>query len=200
MIDLVLLWLAALPLMGSPGPATLSLAAIGAAFGARQGLSYLAGIIAGTFGVLLLIATGITGLILARPALVAVISILAACYILYLAYRIATAPVLAKGRTDASPPIFHNGFVLAIANPKAFAAIGAVYSGHMLFEANVLHDAASKIAALTLVIIAVNGTWLLFGSALSTVLRNPRLGRVANMIFAIMLVVSVVPVLADFLE
>ena len=42
--DLALLWLAAFPLMGSPGPATLSLAAMGAAYGGRRSLSYLAGI------------------------------------------------------------------------------------------------------------------------------------------------------------
>ena len=41
--DLILLWLAAFPLMGSPGPATMSLAAIGAAFGWRRGLCYLSG-------------------------------------------------------------------------------------------------------------------------------------------------------------
>ena len=70
--DLILLVLAALPLMGSPGPATLSLAALGAAFGARASVNYLLGIILGTTGVLLLIAAGITGLILAEPALTTV--------------------------------------------------------------------------------------------------------------------------------
>src|SRR5438270_3362303 len=39
--------LAGLALAGSPGPATLSLAATGAAFGARRGLGYMIGIIAG---------------------------------------------------------------------------------------------------------------------------------------------------------
>lgn len=59
-----LLWLAAFPLMGSPGPATLSLAGIGTAYGFRPGLPYLAGIVAGTTGVLLMIATGVTALML----------------------------------------------------------------------------------------------------------------------------------------
>ena len=38
MRDLIFLLLAALPLMGSPGPATLSLASLGAAFGFRGSL------------------------------------------------------------------------------------------------------------------------------------------------------------------
>ena len=187
----MVIWLAALPLMGSPGPATLSLAAIGAAFGARRGLGYLAGIITGTFGVLVMIATGVTGVILAVPALVWLITAVAAAYILYLAYRIATAPVITAPDALAKAPSFPSGFVLAIANPKAFAAIGAVYSGHRVVADDLLLDAAAKILALLVVIVVVNGAWLLFGSAFSIVLRDPRRGRIANIGFAVLLILSV---------
>ena len=194
--SLLALWAAAFPLMGSPGPATMSLAAIGSAFGVRAGLSYLAGIIAGTFGVLLLIATGVTGLILAMPALRLAISILAAAYILYLAYRIATAPPMGSDGSGQPPPSFPSGFALAIANPKAFAAIGAVYAGATLIEGSLIFDAINKIAALTFVIVVVNSGWLVFGLAISAVLRHPRLGRIANWIFSILLVGSVLMALA----
>lgn len=189
--NLILLWLAALPLMGSPGPATMSLAAIGAAFGSRRGLSYLAGIILGTCGVLILIATGVTGLILSQPVLARGIPVLAAAYILYLAWRIATAPVTGKDDAAVRPPSFHGGFLLAIANPKAFAAIGAVYSSSSIVQGDLALDAAAKIAALSIVIVGVNAAWLLFGSAFSNVLKGPKTGRIANVIFAIMLVGSV---------
>lgn len=189
--EMALLWLAAFPLMGSPGPATLSLAAIGAAFGTRRGLGYLAGIIAGTFGVLLMIATGVTGVILALPTLVWVITALAAAYILYLAYRIATAPVITEAGAQGKAPSFSGGFILAIANPKAFAAIGAVYSGHAVVAGDPFLDAAVKIVALLLVIVVVNGAWLLFGTAFSVILRDPRRGRIANIGFAGLLILSV---------
>jgi threonine/homoserine/homoserine lactone efflux protein len=189
--NLLLLWLAAIPLMGSPGPATMSLAAIGAAFGARAGMKYFAGIVAGTFCVLLMIATGVTGMVMAVPALVWLITLFAAAYILYLAYRIATAPVVAGDTANAPAPSFPSGFVLAIANPKAFAAIGAVYSSHRLYRDNIALDAGAKILALLVVIISVNLAWLLFGSAFAVYLRNPRTGRIANITFAILLVLSV---------
>jgi len=80
--DLLPLLLAALPLMGSPGPATLSLAAVGTAFGLRAGVPYLLGIIAGTHLVLVMIATGVTGLVLAEPALVWALTLVASGYIL----------------------------------------------------------------------------------------------------------------------
>jgi threonine/homoserine/homoserine lactone efflux protein len=187
-----LLWMAAFPLMGSPGPATLSLAAIGAAFGARKGLGYLAGIVLGTSGVLLLVASGVTGLILAVPALVWILTVLAAAYIIYLAYRIANAPVLSRRDDGVEAPSLASGFILAIANPKAFAAIGAVYTSHTVAENDPVLDAAAKILALALVVVVVNAAWLMFGSAFSVILADPRRGRVANVVFAVLLVASVV--------
>ena len=189
--NLLLLWLAAIPLMGSPGPATMSLAAIGAAFGVRAGMKYLAGIVAGTFCVLLMIATGVTGMVMAAPALVWLITTFAAIYILYLAYRIATAPIATGDRANAPAPSFPGGFLLAIANPKAFAAIGAVYSSHRLYEDHIALDAGAKVLALLAVIISANLVWLMFGSAFAVYLRNPRTGRIANVTFAILLLLSV---------
>jgi len=189
--DLVLLWLAALPLMGSPGPATLSTAAVGASFGPRRGLPYLAGIIAGTAGVLALIATGVTAAILTVPALATAITLAAAAYILYLAWRIATAPPLSRDNAEAKAPAFPGGFFLALANPKAFAAIGAVYAGHSVIEGDLAVDAAVKVAALTLVILLVNTTWLVFGAMFAALLHDPVKARITNVAFAVLLVVSV---------
>lgn len=185
------LLLAAFPLMGSPGPATLSVAAIGSAYGPFAGLRYLAGIIFGTASVLLLIATGMTGLILSQPNLVSVITVLAAGYILYLAYKIATAPIVSGSDRSSKIPSFISGYLLALANPKAFAAIGAVYSSNTIFQDDVFTDAFAKLLALSMVIIIVNSAWLLFGSALSSVLRDPKKGRIANIVFALLLIGSV---------
>lgn len=60
---LVVLLSLALPLMGGPGPATLSCAAAGSAFGVRRGLWHVAGICTGNTVVIIMIATGVTGLI-----------------------------------------------------------------------------------------------------------------------------------------
>jgi threonine/homoserine/homoserine lactone efflux protein len=83
-------------LAGSPGPATLSLAATGAAFGARHGLGYMAGIDVGMAGVMGITASGVVGLLLALPGATPIVTVLAGAYFLYLAYRIATAPPLAE--------------------------------------------------------------------------------------------------------
>ncbi len=192
MLDaLILLWLAALPLMGSPGPATLSLAAMGTAFGMPASLPYLAGICLGTAAVLVAVASGFVGLLFAVPAMVPVVTGAAALYIVYLAVRIATAPPLNAARRGASAPSLLGGLALAIANPKAYAAIGAVYSSVQVVPSDPLADATVKVAALCLVIVSVNSLWLGFGSVFSRVLQTPRAARVANVSFAVLLVLSV---------
>src|SRR5215471_18225409 len=90
------LLLTSLAIMGSPGPATVSLVAAGSAYGVRRSLRYLAGIVAGTWIVLVAVASGITAVLLAVPAVGAVLVWASAAYVLWLAYRIATAPPLSE--------------------------------------------------------------------------------------------------------
>ena len=177
----------------------MSLAGLGTAFGFRPSLSYLLGIITGTTIVLLMIATGVTALVLAQPILLTALTILAGIYILFLAWKIATAPVGPLAPRSEYAPAFVPGFSLAIANPKAFAAIGAVYAGHTLVADNLTADAVYKLAALALVIVIVNTVWLAFGAVFSRVLTNPAIGRAANVLFAVMLVASVGLALLDAL-
>ncbi|TIW78331.1 MAG: LysE family translocator, partial [Mesorhizobium sp.] len=76
--------LAATVVMGSPGPATISVTAVGAAFGLSPSLSYTAGVVLGTMAVLLAVAAGILGLLTSVPGVAPVLAILSAAYILYL--------------------------------------------------------------------------------------------------------------------
>src|SRR5437763_14518562 len=86
------LLLISLAIMGSPGPATISLIAAGSVSGVRRSLAYLAGIIVGTAIVLVAVATGITAALLAVPAIGSILIGRTAAYIVWLAYPTATAP------------------------------------------------------------------------------------------------------------
>ncbi|WP_018238977.1 LysE family translocator [Ensifer sp. BR816] len=189
--ELALLALGALPMMGSPGPATLSLAGMGAAHGVARSLRYAAGINLGTVTVVLLIATGVTAVFLGLPGMKTAVAVLAAAYMLYLTWHIATAPPVAADEGRSTVPSFLGGFVLAIANPKAYAGIGAVYAGSLI-ESGQQPAAIAKILVLAFVAIAVNTTWLAFGAAIAATLRDPRKARIANLIFAGLLLISVV--------
>jgi threonine/homoserine/homoserine lactone efflux protein len=188
--------LAAVALAGSPGPATLSLTATGAAFGARRGAAYLAGIVIGMVAVMLVVASGLVGLLLAVPGATPVVTMLAAAYFLYLAWRIATAPPLAADTAQRRTPTFAGGLLLSLINPKGYAAMAALFSGFVLVQERLALDVAAKMAVLVLVITAVNVAWLLAGAALTRFFRDPRTNRAINVSFAVLLVVSVALALA----
>ena len=183
--------LAGFALAGSPGPATLSLAATGAAFGARRAAGYLGGILVGMIGVFALVAAGLVGMLLTLPGAAPLVSALAAAYFAYLAYRIATAPPLAtRGSGDAAPS-FASGVLLSLANPKGYAAVAALLSGFVLVRAHVELDTVAKFLILAAITTTVNIAWLLGGAALTRFFRAPHSSRIINVGFAVLLVASV---------
>jgi threonine/homoserine/homoserine lactone efflux protein len=184
--------LAALALAGSPGPGTLSLAATGAAFGARRGLGYMAGIDLGMLAVIAITASGMVSLVLALPGATPVVTALAAAYFLYLAYRIATAPPLTDSAQQRHPPSFVAGVFLSLVNPKGYAAMAALFSGFTLVHGHLPLDIAVKVIALMAIIVSVNLAWLIAGSALTRFFRDPATNRTVNVTFAVLLIVSVV--------
>ena len=183
--------LAGFALAGSPGPATLSLAATGAAFGARRGIAYMSGIVFGMVAVMGLILTGLLGVVLTLPGAMPAITAAAAAYFVHLAWRIATAPPLADGAGEGRQPSFAGGMLLSLLNPKGYAAVTALFSGFVLVRDRFDLDAMAKVAVAVAITAAVNTAWLFAGAALTRFLRQPRSSRVVNVAFAVLLVLSV---------
>ena len=148
--------LAALALCGSPGPATVSLAATGAAFGPRRSLAYTAGIDAGMVVVMSVTAAGVTGLVLAIPGATPVVAVLAALYFVHLAWRIATAPPLGD-TAPGSEPSFAAGVLLSLVNPKGYAAMAALFSGFVLIRGRPGLDAALKLGVVIVIVVSPRG-------------------------------------------
>ena len=181
------LLVASAAIMGSPGPATISLTAAGSAYGVRRSFAYLVGIIVGTTIVLVAVATGITATLLAVPALRAVLIVISAAYILWLAYHVATAPPLAAQTAATDAPSLVGGTLVGVANPKAWVAIAAVFTSTHLAD-TATTDAAAKIAVLTVMIILICTTWLIAGASLASLLRDPHRARIINTALAVALV------------
>jgi threonine/homoserine/homoserine lactone efflux protein len=184
--------LAGLALAGSPGPATLSLAAAGAAFGVRGGLGYLVGIVIGMVAVMGITAAGVVGILLALPGAASVVAVTAAAYFLYLAVRIATAPPLTDETRPRRRPSFAGGVFLSLVNPKGYAAMAALFSGFVLVRGHLAVDVAAKVLVLSAIIAAVNVLWLVGGAVLTRRFREPGPNRAINVTFAVVLVASVV--------
>jgi threonine/homoserine/homoserine lactone efflux protein len=170
-------------IMGSPGPATISLAAAGSAYGVRRSLAYVAGIVVGTTLVLLAVAAGITTTLLAIPALRVFLISISGVYILWLAYRVATAPPLGAETSPRATPALGAGVVLGFANPKAWVAIAAVFASSRLAD-DAATDAVAKSLVLAGMIVVIMAAWLIAGASLAPILRDRRRARVVNVVLA----------------
>jgi threonine/homoserine/homoserine lactone efflux protein len=178
-------------IMGSPGPSTMSATAVGAAYGFRRSLRYVCGLVLGTTLVLFAVAAGVLALLLSIPHAATVLLAASSIYILYLAFRIATAPPLAR-QQRITAPAFAGGLLLAIANPKAYLAIAAVFAGTSIFANDQMLDAVAKTAVLTMMIVIIHACWLVAGATLSRTLQNPISSRVVNLVLATTLVIATV--------
>ena len=181
---------AALALMATPGPVTLASAAAGAAWPGRATRFVLA-MSAGTLTVICAVALGITGLIASVPGAAPLLGALAVAYILYLSWKIATAPPLGQARAAEMPPAIGGAYAMAIANPKAWAAFAALFSGFPLIPEDPVAGGVLKAAILCCLPPVINLTWMVAGTGLARLIRTPATGRAVNIGFAVALVVSV---------
>src|ERR1700742_2720583 len=90
---------AAVGLLGSPGPAIAALIAVGRSRGFVGGLPYFAGLQFGLATAAGITAAGWFSLLAAFPSALRVMTIAATAYLIYLAWKIASAPVGAAAET-----------------------------------------------------------------------------------------------------
>lgn len=183
--------LAALALAGSPGPNTLSLAAVGSGFGRARGLPFMTGLNLGMVLVIGLTGSGVSTAILTLPSVAPVIVGAAAIYFLWLAWRIATAPPVGQTNRPDHAPRWQEGVIISLMNPKAYAAMSAMFTTPALTALAPWGEALAKAAILWAVIWAVNICWLMAGAALTPLFQRPLASRVINICFAFALLLSV---------
>jgi len=185
-------------LLGSPGPTPMALAATGATFGIKKGTWFLLGILAGLMAVIIGATFGLAVLFSAWPQAKLSVQLLGALYILYIAFKIASAPVLdSHQKSSLSPPNFVDGFILNLLNPKAYASFLAIFSQFSLpFVNQTLGFIVTAIICL-LVAAVVDTIWLCLGGALRPVFERPVHARVLRVVFALLMVTAVSFVIYD---
>ena len=186
---------AGIALVASPGPATLSLAAAGAAFDGRQARIYMIGIMSGAGLVITGVAAGLLTAILSVPHAATVLATISLCYLAYLAYRIASAPPINSDGGAGAAPGFVTGLVFNLSNPKAYAAFAALFAGFDLVPGAPLGSTVLEAVICYAIVIVADVGWVLIGASLRRYLHDPSKNRIINVSFAILLVFSVIPAL-----
>ena len=178
------LWVAAI----TPGPNNMLLTASAANFGFLRSFSLLIGIMIGMQVMLLMVAFGVGSLILVYPSLHLALKVAGSLYLLWLAWKIATAEY-EQLDTDAAPPVptpFWQGGLLQLINPKAWLmALGAVAS-FSLAGAAYLHSVVAISIGMALVNVVSGVIWMGFGSLIGRLLRSPRAWKIFNLAMGIL--------------
>jgi threonine/homoserine/homoserine lactone efflux protein len=179
-------------LLGSPGPATISLAAAGAGFGIYKSLPYLAGILAGLTIAILGAAFGLATLFEQYPSSKLIMQILGGSYLIYVAYKIASAPVISANGSQVKTPNFMDGFILNLLNVKAYAAFVAIFSQLLLpLDKPVMAYLMTSLSCLSVALI-VDSLWLLFGGVIKPWFSEPQLARRLRISFALLMLLALV--------
>jgi len=175
----------------TPGPGVLTTAGVGAGYGFRAGLAYVAGIIVGVQCVMLLVASGIAATVLAIPYVREALLAASAAYLLYLAARIALSGRDIAFIEASKPPKFIDGFVLSIINPKAYAVSTTLFSGFAFYPDSLVIENTLKLVIQLLIAIPIHLIWLYAGATIKQLALSAGLTRVINMALAIAMVAVV---------
>ena len=171
---------AAFLLVITPGPGVLSTAGMGAAYGFRAGLRYVAGLLLGQFIVIAAVVTGLAALILANPTIRTVLFIACTAYLLYLASRIAFAGTKIRFIEAEREPGVLMGLFLQPINPKAYVVNTTVFSGFVLFPEAYWTEVAVKFVIFHALWIPIHLGWLYAGVWLERLDLPTRTHRIIN--------------------
>jgi len=181
----------------TPGPNNVMLAASGVNFGFARTVPHMAGVTVGFMVLVLASGTGLGLVFEAVPQLQIVIKVVGSAYLLWLAYKVATAHLARDtGGGPARPFTFWQAAAFQWINPKGLvAAISAI--AIYLRPGQEARDLAIMVAVFGIVTAGSVTTWASFGVALRRLLRDPGRARLFNIAMGLLLVVSIVPMLLE---
>lgn len=178
----------------TPGPNNVMLTASGVNFGLARTTPHMVGVVIGYAVLLCAAGAGVGSLIVAFPAIQTVLKIVGAAYMLWLAWKVASAGKAGDESGEGRPLTFLQAAAFQWVNPKGLIiAFGAV--ALYVHPETAVRDFAIMLVVFTLATLGSTITWAGFGVALRKVLQNERHARIFNVVMALLLAVSIVPMI-----
>ena len=178
----------------TPGPNNMMLFASGVNFGFTRTIPHMFGIGAGFLSLLIAVGLGLGALLHSVPLLYTALKFAGGAYLVWIAWKIGTSRSLGEGTSGVKPMSFLGAAAFQWVNPKAWVmavTAMATYTNPELYMISVL--------LVGLAFAAVNvpsvSTWAGFGSALREWLSDPVRLKWFNITMALLLVLSLWPML-----
>ena len=177
----------------TPGPNNLMLMASGANYGFRRTLPHMLGVGLGFMVMLLLVGLGLIQVFDAYPVSYTVLKVVSAAYLLFLAWKIATAAAQNSSEQNGRPFTFLQAAAFQWVNPKAIA---------MAFTAITVYAPSRDLSAVLVVALVFGGinfpcvsSWTVLGQQMKRFLMAPWRLRAFNIVMAVLLLGSLIPML-----
>ena len=177
-------------LLGTPGPATLAVAATGTVFGFRQGVLFTAGLVVGFGVVLVLESWGLSRLLSQYPELKFYLQWFGLAYVIFLAFKIATAKPVTDDQPSSRAPTFFDGLILNISNPKAYAAVLVIYTQFLLPHSDPQLAYAMTGMVCFVMVLLIDFGWLFLGQMLRPLFKQPKRAQIIRLVFATSMILA----------
>lgn len=182
----------------TPGPNNMMLTASGATFGFLRSIPHMLGIMIGFPFMLLATGVGVTWIFSQHPWVHQVLQIIGAIYLLWLAYRIAISGHSERQSGHNKPLGIWQAAGFQWVNGKAWImAIGAITT-YTVEGNNHFLDILLMAILFAVIGFASNAIWAYFGVLIGRRLSSTKSLRIFNLCMAGLLVISILPILNDF--
>lgn len=180
----------------TPGPNNITSASLGILQGYRRSLPFLLGISLAFVVTMLLCSLVSSALIAVLPAFEAILRVVGALYILWLAYHTlrATYAFHEQAQEDLGRKGFLQGALLQLLNPKALVYGLTIYGVFLVGISGQVLPLALSAVALAFVTFCAISTWALSGAAIRAYLDRGRVRQIVNTALALLLVYTAVEI------
>lgn len=186
----------AVTMTATPGPNNMMLTASGANYGFRRTLPHILGVTLGCVLLLGAVALGLGSLFTAWPAAQTLLKGIGSVYLLWLAWKIATAAPPSRDAKDGKPLSLWQATAFQFANPKAWVMAMSGLASFTLAGDGFVLSALLFIAVMTLVTLPSVSIWAGFGVAIGRLLKTARHWRLFNLSMGALTAACVVLMLA----
>jgi threonine/homoserine/homoserine lactone efflux protein len=177
--------------VASPGPGVAAVVARSLVRGTRGAPAFIAGFVIGDLVWFTIAVTGLAALAQTASAVFAIIKYAGAAYLLYLAWRMWTAPTTGADADAADDPradaesqrpsrLFAGSLALTLGNPKTMVFFLALLPTVVQLDRLTVAGFAEIAAVIAVVLPAVLGAYVLAAARARRLLQNPRAVRIVN--------------------
>jgi len=176
----------------TPGPNNLMVTASGSNFGYFRTLPHILGITLGFTLLIISVAAGLGTVFVTFPSLQLGLKAAGAAYLLWLAWKIATASTSSSAKADVKPMSVFQAFMFQWVNPKAWTMAITGISAFALDGTAMVWSLMMITAAFALVVFPICSFWALLGEQVGRLLTSERGQQWFNRSLGVLTALSVV--------